>query len=312
VQKLAADAHMAISSQRYDAHKIWQELGDLYNPVLEVMPKLQADNLLTLHPRTLTALLRLAVDGTQIPNAMELWESRTLGVIKDMFFLASKLSLPSFHPVVLLLGNTPDKSVELLFRYLELMDVRLCSKVSHEHDGTAFIAQEQIYAARVLASLGWLTWAEFKIGRVIAGLSVHRCQYTRADCFRTLGFIQQQDCHGRHPEFIRNRLAEAEGNARHALLLFSRIGMNSSNEAMYTCLGLAQIAQKQNQPHEVEECLRKALKIWNANEAGRQRQGCTRIVRDLYKCLLEQGKNDQAELLRDEHSDHFVESKASD
>jgi hypothetical protein len=61
LQKLAANADTAISSQTYDSHQIWPEVGKLHAPVRDLMPKFGEDNLLTMHPRSPTVLLRLLV-----------------------------------------------------------------------------------------------------------------------------------------------------------------------------------------------------------------------------------------------------------
>ena len=152
LQKLAASAHMAISSQSYDCHAIWKELGALYSPACKTMPRFHENNLLTMHPRALVVLLRLLVDSLSI----DLWASRTLENVKYMFWIVTSQTLQARHPIRLLCGMPKRKTKELLFRLLELMDVRLFAKVSdHQPDGPKFVAQEQTYAARVLSSLGY-------------------------------------------------------------------------------------------------------------------------------------------------------------
>jgi len=235
IQKLAAHAHMAISGQSKGSPQTWQDLVKLGKPTFNVMPKLDCDGLLTLHPRALTALLRLVVDGADIPNAMPLWEAQTLRTVKDMFRQAAKMALPRTHPVPLLCGVQASQTQNLSARQFELMDVRLYARISHlPPDGGVFVAQEQIYGARVLASLGYVQWAEAKLSSVIADLPAHSCQYTYAEAHRTLGYVRQQACSHASAKSTGNRLRDAENNANLALQAFKKIGMGESNEALYT------------------------------------------------------------------------------
>ena len=155
---------MAISSQTYDSHQIWRQLGHLHAPVRDLMPKFREDNLLTMHPRTLTVLLRLLVTSVSYGQ----WVSQTLENVKYMFWNVANETLQAAHPVRLLCGVPKRKATELLFRLLELMDVRLFSRISHKRaDGAVFVAQEQTYVARVLASLGFTQCADHKLQSVV-------------------------------------------------------------------------------------------------------------------------------------------------
>ena len=117
------------------------------------MPQFDEDNLLTMHPRALVVLLRLLVDSLSI----DIWASQTLENVKYMFWIVTSQTLPARHPVRLLCGMPKRNTKPLLFRFLELMDVRLFAKVSSQQpDGAKFVAQEQTYVpcmTPMLASL---------------------------------------------------------------------------------------------------------------------------------------------------------------
>ncbi|KAK5164672.1 uncharacterized protein LTR77_009878 [Saxophila tyrrhenica] len=310
IQKLAADTHLAISSQSAGSSQSFNDLRSLGESTFILMPKFNADGLLTLHPRALTALLRLVVDGTSIPNAMALWEARTLQTVKNMFRDAAKAALPATHPIPLLCGVRAGQSQDLLARQFELMDVRLYARISHVDK--VFVAQEQIYGSRVLASLGYVQWAETKLSAVIADLSSYSCQYTYAEANRTLGYVLQQACARLRPEQVDSKLEEAEGSASLALGAFVGIGMGQSNEAVYTRICLADILRQRNNLRASERHLRDAVDICEtrAEGEGQQRVQLSKLVSDLHDVLRREDKRAEVRALELKYSEHFPESQA--
>lgn len=305
LQKLAANAHMAISSQSYDCHHIWRELGLLYSPVCHVMPKFDENNLLTMHPRALIVLLRLLVDSL----STGLWGSQTLEQVRGMFWFVTSQTLRAAHPLRLLCGMPKRKATELLFRLLELMDVRLFSRVSDQQpDGAVFVAQEQTYAARVLASLGYTQWAEIKLQSVIDDLDTHSDVFTQADAFRTLGYAREQSCAGIVSERTKPTLEESKTASASALALFVEMGKGCSNEAMFTHISLAQVSRKLGKLEEAQTHLAEAINVWQKTRKA-ENQGGSKLILDLHQVLVDQRKFKDARELRDQHQSYFEESR---
>jgi hypothetical protein len=305
LQKLAANAHMAISSQSYDCHHIWRELGLLYSPVRHVMPMFDENNLLTMHPRALIVLLRLLVDSLSIGH----WGSQTLEQVRGMFWFVTSQTLRAAHPLRLICGMPKRKSTELLFRLLELMDVRLFSRVSNQQpDGAVFVAQEQTYTARVLASLGYPRWAEIKLQSVVDALDTHMDIFTQADAYRTLGYAREQSCAGIVSECTRPILQESKTASTSALLLFAGMGKGCSNEAMFTHISLAQVTRNLGELEEAETHLAEAVNIWQKTRKAED-QGGSKLILDLHQVLIHQRKFKEAQELRQQHQRYFEESR---
>ena len=307
LQKLAANAHMAISSQTYDCHHIWRELDQLYAPVCNLMPKFGENNLLAMHPRTLTVLLRLLVNSV----SFEQGGSQTLENVKYMFWIVANQTLQVAHPIRLLCGMPKRNTTELLFRLLELMDVRLYSRISHKRpDGALFVAQEQTYAARVLASLGFTQWADHKLQSVVEDLDTHMDAFTKADAYRTLGYVKQQACNGTNVTFsgeTKSMLQASKTASASALNLFVEIGKGCNNEAMYTRISLAQVSRRLGELPEAEAYLSEAINVWQKTR-NREDQGGSKLILDLNQVLCEQRKFDEAQELRQQYQRYFEES----
>ena len=305
LQKLAANAHMAISSQRYDCHHIWKELGLLYSPVCHVMPAFGENNLLTMHPRALVVLLRLLVNSLDIGH----WGSQTLQKVRRMFWLVTIQTLTADHPLRLLCGMPKSRATDLLFRLLELMDVRLFSRVSDRQPaGAVFVAQEQTYAARVLASLGYTQWAEFKLQSVIDDLDTHMDDFTQADAYRTLGYAREQSCAGVVSGRTIPILKQSKTASASALMLFVQTGRGCSNEAMFTHISLAQVTRKLGELDEAEMHLAEAIDIWQKIRKAED-QGGSKLILDLHQVLVDQRKFKEARVLRQRHQRYFEESR---
>jgi hypothetical protein len=308
LQKLAANAHMAISSQTYDCHHIWRELDQLRAPVCELMPRFGENNLLTMHPRALTVLLRLLVNSVSFGQ----WGSQTLENVKYMFWIVANQTLRATHPIRLLCAMPKLKSTEFLFRLLELMDVRLYSRIgSKRPDGAVFVAQEQTYAARVLASLGYTQWAEFKLQSVVEDLDTHMDAFTKADAHRTLGYVKEQACNGTNgtiSEEITSTLHASKTASASALNLFLEMGQGCSNEAMFTRISLAQVSRRLGELREAETYLSEAINVWQKTR-NCEDQGGSKLILDLHQVLCEQRKFDEGRELRQQYQRYFEESR---
>jgi hypothetical protein len=305
LQKLAANAHLAISSQSYDCHAIWKELDELYSPVCKTMPRFDENNLLTMHPRALVVLLRLLVDSLSI----DIWASQTLEHVKYMFWIVTSQTLPARHPVRLLCGMPKRNTKQLLFRFLELMDVRLFAKVSGQQpDGPTFVAQEQTYVARVLSSLGYTQWAEFKLRSVIGDLDSHMDPFTKADALRTQGYCLEQSSAAVTSDRTKSVLQQAKVVTTSALDLFLEIGMRCSNEVMFTRISLAQASRKLGEFALAETHLTEAIYIWEQTRQSED-QGGVKLILDLHQVMVKQEKLEEARELRQMHPRYFEESR---
>jgi tetratricopeptide (TPR) repeat protein len=201
------------------------------------------------------------------------------------------------------------KTNELLFRLLELMDVRFFSRVSNQQpDGAVFVAQEQTYAARVLASLGYTQWAEFKLQSVIDNLDTNMDDFTQANAYRTLGYAREQSCAGIVSKFTRPILQESKTASASALALFVEIGKGCSNEAMFTHISLAQVTRKLGELEEAETHLAEAINVWQKTRKAED-QGGSKLILDLHQVLIQQKKFEEARELRQQHQRYFEESR---
>ena len=92
----------------YDAHAVWTELRNLYPPVEREMLSLYSSTE-NMHPRVLTALLRLSIEGRAgtESRATSQFESDALAVVRCMFSKASRV-LKQEHPVRLLCSLPAD------------------------------------------------------------------------------------------------------------------------------------------------------------------------------------------------------------
>lgn len=273
------------------------------------MPKFGEDNLLTMHPRVLTVLLRLLVDSL----SFGLCGSRTLENVKYMFWIVTSQTLRAAHPVRLLCGLPKRKTTEFLFRLLELMDVRLYSRVSERlPDGPKFVAQEQTYAARVLASLGYTQWAAFKMQSVIDSLDDHMDDaFTKADAYRTHGYIAENSCTTLNTDSTISVLEESKTASATALNLFVGMGRGCSNEAMFTRISLAQVSRKLGDLAAAETYLAEAIHVWQKTRRFED-QGGSKLILDFHQVLVDQGKFDKAAEVRQQHGRYFEESRAYD
>ena len=115
MQRLVANAHLAVTSQVYDTRAVWEELLGLLPPVQQKM-LLYRRATPNLHPRVLTALFRLLVKGRAAieSRANTHRETSALAVVKGMFQKAS-LALQPEHPVRLLCSLSADTTSTLAF-----------------------------------------------------------------------------------------------------------------------------------------------------------------------------------------------------
>lgn len=305
LQKLVAQAHMCISSQSYDSHHIWRELKSLSNPLLAIIPSLGESHLLTMHPRSLTALSRVLVDSVSFDEG----GSKTLENVKYMFWVMFGQLLQASHPLRLLCSVPKKQSTELLLRLFNLMDARLFLKIKdNSSSGAVFVAQEQTYAARVLASLGYSRWAEVKLRTIIDDLDTHNDLFTMADAYRTLGYMKEQSCIHVAGDIASATLNESASSSANALDLFKRMGMGYSNEAMFTLVSLSQTTRKLGDLESAERYLVEAVDIWKAIR-NVEDQGGSKLILDLHAVLCEQNKLEEARLLRQNNQIYFEESR---
>ena len=324
LQKLAANTHMAISSQEHDCHQVWRELGQLEYSAKVLIPKFY-DPDRDIHPRVLTILLRLIVDGSSKP----FWERKTLELVRGLFSAASWLSLGSNYPITLLLKIPTEKANELLWRQVSLLNTRFYTRAK-DFDPT-FVACERIYCAQVLASLGYPVESEAELHSVIDTLGPRGDQYALADAHRTLGYSKFQstltDEASAQAAEGESKVSEAQWKfvdaqckfidarleSSRALEIFEQIDRGNTENAMYTRICLAWTFHHPGDLVHCEIHLRAALGIWKSNNPNNPGQGAgVKQVLDLDQVLCKQGKTAASERLRAEYAQYFEKSPGAE
>lgn len=288
LQKLAADAHMAIASHSYNPEVMWAELGSLYSPLSAIMPMFHAT---FLHPRVFTVLLRLLVNGISRP----MYESTTLEAVRFMFYLVSCQTLQPLHPIRLLCGMPSDEqqTTKLLWQQLALVDSRLYARI--DQVDPIFVAQEKTYSARVLASLGYFGQADALLDAVQAQFDLHGDLFTMADCYRTLGYTRYQS----------GSLEEAKPFLKAALWGFVTSGNHYCENIMYTHMCLGWVTQRLDELEASQKHQLDALAVWESNKGQRVYQGAVKLIRDLDKAYRDQGKFNDSVWLRQKYPEYF-------
>ena len=291
IQRLAASAHMAISTYSSNCPARYAELVDLGDQTADAM--FRCRNATTMHPRVLTALQRLLIDNRE--NGVE---SDALALVKKMFQVLADRQLPKQHPVRLLCHMKKDQAVPLLKRMSTLTEQRFYDKIStHDPD---FAAQEQIYSARVLASIGHTQDAIDQLKRMLAKYDGGIDVFTIADANRTLGYANS----------LSGSLDEARRFSLSALQSFEKAGASGSENSMYTHMCLVRVHGRPGTLLDLgvaEHHARAAVSIWEANAASNKGKGGIMWVKDLHRILCEQEKTEEAKRLRTRFPTYFEE-----
>lgn len=293
IQWLISSTHMAVNSvvQHHDVHAAWTELRAMESRVEQIMLSLCNS---VMHPRVLSALFRLLVNGSSCSDL----QVRTLSVVRAMFAKVSKV-LPANHPVRMLCGLPNDiPSGELLSHFFGLVERRLYGKTSCS--APDFVAREQIYNARVLASLGRIQEADAQLEMVLQVIENPQIkQLTRADCYRTAGYSKAE---AGTPE-------AARPFCENALRIFDEIGEGQSENAMFTHLTLARCSRQEGDLENCEYHSHAAFAAWESNAKFNRGQGGVKFVRDLYQVYQDRGKISAMEQLCAKYPKYFEESK---
>lgn len=291
IQRLAASAHQAIASQPYDTHATYVELSKLKHRAEEVFPSFWKAEM---HPRVLTVLLRVLVNGCSAQQ----WESETLAWVKSVFRGVAKRELTDCHPVTLLFGTSGgrEQARTLLWRLISLIKADFYAKLSQT--APIFVAREEIYTARVLASLGFPEIAHVHLEEVIRNFSLLD-DFTIADTFRTIGFAKFQA--GHRDEAVASLLKARE--------LFNSIQEGGGENAMYNLLCLGWVFRNAHDLAACEYYLWEALQVWESNSELHQNQGGVKLVRDLEQVCREQQKYGQSMSLKSRYPSYFEESR---
>lgn len=137
IQWLISSTHMAVNSvaKHHDVHAAWTGFRALESKVERIMMSLCH---IIMHPRVLSALLRLLIDGLSVSEL----QVRTITVVRSMFAKISKF-LPENHPVRMLCSlqseSPPD---ELVSHFFGIFNGRLYGKISCS--APKFVACEKI------------------------------------------------------------------------------------------------------------------------------------------------------------------------
>ncbi|KAK5720943.1 hypothetical protein LTR15_006905 [Elasticomyces elasticus] len=290
LQRLVASAHMALTTQQYDAKAIWVELSTLEPRAKSIISTLQNP---AMHPRVLTALLRLLVDHSSATAP----ERAALKAIRRMFYNASR-ALPSSHPVPLLCSlSLDDTSSSVLLQALcNQLNGRLYNKMC---DTTPdFVAAEQVYGARVLASVGRTDIADSLLESVYSQLGGRIALHTTADYHRTAGYSKIQN----------GQLRVARSHLETAMAAFEAAGRDNSEGAMFTCLSLAMLCRKENNLAGYISYLEATLEIWDTNSDLRKIQSGIKFVRDLYQAYDGTHRSTKMHELEARYPAYFVKS----
>lgn len=298
LQRMAANTHQAIASEQYDTHATFVELRRLGARAENVLPKLDRDSM---HPRVLTVLLRLIVDGTSKINGTDKQKQDTgiLRTVKGLFERVAKAELFGDHPVVLLSGmpERRDQTERLLHGQMELATTEFYEKI-RQYD-PVFVACEEIYSARVLASLGRTQEAEAQLKIVFQNMSSHNDSFTRADALRTWGFTK----------FNANSPQAAIISLTQALHDFQESGYGNSENVLYIHICFSWIYRQLNDLQKCEKSLWNAVNLWESTELLYNNQSGVNFVRSLDQVLYEQQEWYKRQYLRNRHPAYFEESR---
>lgn len=257
VQRVAANAHQAVASQRFSSQKTFEELRQLESRTEKVLPQLEMQSM---HPRVLTVLLRLVVDSTSKADGTvkQYEESDILRLVKQLFKKVSTTKLFGWHPVALLcsMPGDQDHTDQLLHHQMELAKVDFYDKVRYYDP--LFVAWEEIYSARVLASLGHTDEAEVIMEAVFdsfSHVSSHEELFAHADACRTWGYTKLNAGSPEH----------AVPSLNQALDEFRRSGNGKTENVLYTHLVFSWLYRRLNELYLCEHSLREALKLWKSD-----------------------------------------------
>lgn len=294
VQRIVASAHQAVASQVYASHKTFADLKAVGERATEILPKL---NISSMHPRVLTVLLRLIVPRTSGCNGLVKREEEAdmMGVIKALFARVSTAQLFGNHPVSLLcvLPDDQDQTDQLLRYQLCLAKSELYDKI--RSCNTEFVTLEEIYSARVLASVGYTAQADTLLDDVLRNLSGEQHLFIHAEACRTLGFSKLT---AGLPDKAIPWLDVAVNE-------FQQSGNGRSENVLYTHICLAWAYRQMGELDSCEQSLWNALALWTSEDDLRRNSSAIKIIRDLDQVLYEQGKLDAQADLRAHYATYF-------
>lgn len=288
MQRLVSRAHMAIESQSYDTKARLHELHGIEDQSRELMAGMGDAKM---HPRVLTALMRLWISDWQSDNLKGQW----LQAVKGMVCRTSQKLLQASHPVATLsrLVSSHHHPDEVMSAYFEQFQKRLIVHIMDEDPD--FAVREQIYGARVLASVG----RPGKAAELLQQTDVRRevDNHTVADFYSTRGYVLLQDDH--HQDAIQDLST--------AIDTFESIDEAHSEGAEYAHFCLAMCYEAIGTLDQQERHLEAALSAWESNAALQKNQGGIKIVLDLHKVYEKQGKQEKMQELRERYCTYFEE-----
>lgn len=288
MQRLVSRAHMAIESESYDTKARLHELHGIADQSQELMAGMGDAKM---HPRILTALMRLWIADWQTTP----WKVAMLQVVKGMVCRTSQRFLQARHPVAALsrLVSSHHDPDEVMSAYFEQFKKRFISPIIDEDPD--FAVREQIYGARVLASVG----RPGKAAELLQQTDVRRevNQHTVADFYSTRGYALVQS--GHHQDAIQDLDT--------AISTFNSIDEAKCEGAEYAhfCLAMCYeaIGNFDLQAYHLEA----ALSAWESNASLQKNQGGIKIVLDLHGVYEKQGKQEEMQDLRTKYYTYFEE-----
>ncbi|KAK4496098.1 hypothetical protein PRZ48_012077 [Zasmidium cellare] len=257
---------MAIDSESYDTKARIHELHSIEDQSRELMAGMSNASM---HPRVLTALMRLWIADWQTTP----WKRQMLQVVKGMVCRTSEQLLRASHPIAALsrlVSNHHDPN-EVVSAFFEQFQKRW---ISHAIDEDAdFAVREQIYGARVLASIG----RPGRAAELLQQTDVRRevTSHTLADFYSTRGYAYLQD----------KRYRDGIPDLQIAIKTFEAIGDGNSESADRTIrMGVQRRAAKN--------------------------QGALKLVLDLHRVYQKQDKHEELQRLEERYSAYFEEVPA--
>ena len=188
---------------------------------------------------------------------------------------------------------------QLIHEQLRLTTEKFYEKIRPFAPG--FVAREEIYTPRVIASFGQLDTALTLLYSVVdpEKLSAHADQFTKADAFRTLGFTKYEaGCYEEALMWLSN-----------AINIFYQSGNSNTENAVYTYLSLSLVFRATGDVAACERSLQAALDLWETNEHVRDNRQCgIKVVRDLEQIYCDQDKHSNAYSLRMRYPNFFEQT----
>lgn len=288
MQRLVSRVHMAIESEAYDSHARLRELQGIESQAQSLVVPMAGG---TMHPRVLTALMRVWIADWPVTP----WKRQMMNVVRAMVCRAAQQGVCFQHPLAAVsrLVSSQHQPEEIVLTFFKSFQENLIDQIIDEDPD--FAVREQVYAARVLASIGRPAGSVALLSKTRLRSDV--TEHTQADFHSALGYSQMKA--GRYEDAIEGLQAAVD--------VFNCIGESSSEGAEYAHFCLSTCYDQLNNLHQLEHHLEAALRAWEANAILQNSQGGIKIIRDLHRVYERQNKTTERVGLEGRYSEYFEE-----